>query len=64
VLSEASLSFVGFGAADGVSLGSALDQGVASMLRAPHVLVFAATAVFLTSSALLAAGRAVRPERR
>lgn len=63
VLSEASLSFVGFGSADGVSLGSALDQGVASMLRAPHVLVFAAVAVFLTSSALLAAGRAVRPER-
>jgi len=64
VLSEASLSFVGFGSADGVSLGAALDQGVASMLRAPHVLMFAAVAVFLTSGALLAAGRAVRPERR
>lgn len=61
VLSEASLSFVGFGAADGVSLGSALDQGVSAMLRAPHVLVFAALAVFATSTSLLAAGRGIKP---
>lgn len=60
VLSEASLSFVGFGASDGVSLGSALDQGVSAMLRAPHVLIFSALCVFATSSALLAAGRALR----
>jgi len=60
VLSEASLSFVGFGAADGVSLGSALDQGVSAMLRAPHVLVFSALAVFATSTSLLAAGRGLK----
>lgn len=60
VLGEASLSFVGFGAADGVSLGSALDQGVSAMLRAPHVLVAAALAVFATSTSLLAAGRALK----
>ncbi len=64
VLSEASLSFVGFGAADGVSLGSVLDQGVSAMLRAPHVLCFAALAVFLTSTTLLAAGRAVQAPSR
>jgi peptide/nickel transport system permease protein len=63
VLSEASLSFVGFGASDGVSLGSALDQGVSAMLRAPHVLVFSAVCVFATSTALLAAGRALRGRR-
>ncbi len=63
VLSEASLSFVGFGASDGVSLGSALDQGVSAMLRAPHVLIFSAVCVFATSTALLAAGRALRGRR-
>ena len=39
VVSEAALAFVGLGPHDGVSLGGVLDQGVAAMLRAPHVLV-------------------------
>src|SRR5581483_10981056 len=38
VVSEAALAFVGFGPRNGVSLGGVLDQGVAAMLRAPHVL--------------------------
>jgi peptide/nickel transport system permease protein len=57
VVSEAGLAFVGFGPRDGVSLGGVLDQGVAAMLRAPHVLVAGAAAVFLTSAALIVAGR-------
>jgi peptide/nickel transport system permease protein len=61
VVSEAALSFVGFGARDGVSLGVALDQGVSSMLRAPHVLLVASAAVFVTSVSLIAAGRAFGP---
>ncbi len=59
VVSEAGLAFVGLGPPDGVSLGGVLDQGVAAMLRAPHVLVVGAVAVFATSAALLAAGRAL-----
>jgi peptide/nickel transport system permease protein len=58
VVSEAALAFVGLGPRDGVSLGGVLDQGVAAMLRAPHVLVVGATAVFVTSAAMLVAGRA------
>lgn len=58
VVSEAALSFVGFGAKDGVSLGAVLDQGVSSMLRAPHVLLEGAAAVFVTSVSLMIAGRA------
>ena len=61
VVSEAALSFVGFGARDGVSLGAVLDQGVSAMLRAPHVLLVGAAAVFLTSVSLMAAGRAFDP---
>jgi ABC-type dipeptide/oligopeptide/nickel transport system permease subunit len=60
VVSEAGLAFVGLGPPDGVSLGGVLDQGVAAMLRAPHVLVVGAAAVFATSAAMLAAGRALR----
>lgn len=59
VVSEAGLAFLGFGPRDGVSLGAVLDQGVAAMLRAPHVLVVGATAVFATSAAMLAAGKAL-----
>jgi peptide/nickel transport system permease protein len=59
VVSEAALGFVGLGPRDGVSLGSILDQGVAAMLRAPHVLLVGASAVFLTSAAMLLAGRAI-----
>jgi len=58
VVSEAALAFLGFGPKDGVSLGNVMDQGVAAMLRAPHVLVVGSVAVFLTSSAMLLAGRA------
>ncbi|MCW5832746.1 MAG: ABC transporter permease [Labilithrix sp.] len=61
VVSEAALSFVGFGARDGVSLGVVLDQGVSAMLRAPHVLLVGAAAVFVTSVSLMAAGRAFDP---
>jgi peptide/nickel transport system permease protein len=60
VVSEAGLAFVGLGPPDGVSLGGVLDQGVAAMLRAPHVLVVGALAVFATSASLLSAGRALR----
>ncbi len=57
VVSEAALAFVGLGPRDGVSLGGILDQGVAAMLRAPHVLVVGAVAVIVTSGAMLIAGR-------
>jgi len=59
VVSEAALGFVGLGPRDGVSLGSVLDQGVAAMLRAPHVLFVGAACVFVTSAAMLLAGRAI-----
>lgn len=61
VVSEAALAFVGFGTRDGVSLGSVLDQGVAAMMRAPHVLLVGAASVFVTSTALMLAGRAFDP---
>jgi peptide/nickel transport system permease protein len=57
VVSEAALAFVGLGPRDGVSLGAVMDQGVAAMLRAPHVLVVGALSIFLTSVSLLLAGR-------
>jgi peptide/nickel transport system permease protein len=59
VVSEAALAFVGLGPRDGVSLGGILDQGVAAMLRAPHVLAVGAVAVAVTSAAILLAGRAL-----
>lgn len=62
VVSEAALAFVGFGPRGGVSLGSVLDQGVASMLRAPHVLAVGSIAVLATSAALMWAGRAAAPD--
>lgn len=64
VVSEAALSFVGLGPRDGVSLGSVLDQGVAAMLRAPHVLFVGALAVFVTSASMLVAGRAAEGRAR
>jgi peptide/nickel transport system permease protein len=64
VVSEAALAFVGLGPRDGVSLGSVLDQGVAAMLRAPHVLVVGALAVFVTSATMLVAGRAAEARER
>lgn len=59
VVSEAALAFVGLGPRDGVSLGGVLDQGVAAMLRAPHVLIVGSAAIFATSTAMLAAGRSL-----
>jgi peptide/nickel transport system permease protein len=61
VVSEAALAFVGFGTRDGISLGAVLDQGVSSMLRAPHVLLVGAAGVFVTSVSLMVAGRAFDP---
>lgn len=59
VVSEAALAFVGLGPPGGVSLGAVLDQGVAAMLRAPHVLAVGSVAVFATSASMLVAGKAV-----
>ncbi len=63
VVSEAALGFVGLGPRGGVSLGAVLDQGVAAMLRAPHVLGVGAFAVAATSAAMLVAGRAAAARR-
>jgi peptide/nickel transport system permease protein len=57
VVSEAALSFVGLGPRDGVSLGSVLEQGVASMLFAPHVMAVGALSIMVTSAAVISAGR-------
>jgi peptide/nickel transport system permease protein len=62
VVGEAAFAFVGFGPRDGVSLGSVMDQGVAAMMRAPHVLLVGSIAVFVTSAAMLVAGRAAAVE--
>ncbi len=64
IVSEAALSFVGLGPRDGVSLGAVMDQGVAAMLRAPHVLVVGALSIFLTSVSLLVAGQALEGRGR
>ncbi len=64
VVGEASLAFVGLGPSDGVSLGGVLDQGVSAMLRAPHVLLVGALAVFATSGVLLLGGRVFQVEPR
>jgi ABC-type dipeptide/oligopeptide/nickel transport system permease subunit len=61
VLSETALAFVGFGPPDGIALGAVLDQGVVSMLRAPHVLIASGSCVFLLTRALLAAANLARP---
>ncbi len=61
VVSEAALAFVGFGTRDGVSLGAVMDQGVSSMLRAPHVLFVGAASVAAASFSLMTAGRAFDP---
>jgi len=64
VVSEAGLAFVGFGARDGVSLGGILDQGVAAMQRAPHVLCVGSLSVFALSLSLMVAGRALDSNQR
>lgn len=60
VLSESALSFVGLGPSDGVSLGALIEQGAAGMLRAPHVLVFAAVALALASGSCQMAAEGLR----
>jgi len=57
VVSEAALSFVGLGPRDGVSLGSVLEQGIACMLFAPHVMAVGALSIMATSAAVMSAGR-------
>jgi len=64
VVSEAALAFVGLGPQGGISLGAVLDQGVAGMLRAPHVLGVGAAAVFGTSCAMLIAGQFFAPSKK
>ena len=63
VVGEAALAFVGLGPADGVSLGALMDQGVAGMLRAPHVLALGSLSVLVTSGALLVASGSATPIR-
>ncbi len=60
VLGETALGFVGLGPSDGVSLGAVLEQGVAGMLRAPHVLAFGALAVAAASGSLQLASEGLR----
>lgn len=60
VLGETALGFVGLGPRDGVSLGALLEQGVVSMLRAPHVLATGAVTVVLVSAALQLASEGLR----
>lgn len=60
VLGETALGFVGLGPRDGVSLGALLEQGVVSMLRAPHVLAVGALSVVLVSGALQLASEGLR----
>ena len=60
VLSESALSFVGLGPADGISLGLLIEQGSASMLRAPHVLAAAVVAVAATSGGFQLAAEGIR----
>jgi len=60
VLSEASLGFIGLGPADGVSLGSLLEQGTVAMLREPRILLVSACAIAATSGALQLASEGLR----
>ena len=60
VIGETALGFVGLGPPDGVSLGSIMEQGALSMLRAPHVLTVGAIAVMLVSGSLQLASEGLR----
>lgn len=60
VLGEAALGFLGLGPRDGVSLGALLEQGVVSMMRAPHVLAASALAVAAVSASLQLASESLR----
>lgn len=52
VLGESALSFIGLSPADGVALGNLLEQGVATMLRAPHILAAGAICIAALSGSL------------
>ena len=54
LVSDAALSFLGVGPADGVSLGALVDQGVGAIVRAPHVLWVGAATLALGSLSLQA----------
>ncbi len=58
VLTETSLSFLGIGVTDGLSMGALLDAGVTSMFVAPHLLPIAACAMVLLNLSLLSLGKA------
>lgn len=58
VLTETSLSFLGIGVSDGLSMGALLDAGVTSMFVAPHLLPVAALAMVLLNLSLLSLGKA------
>lgn len=60
VLSESSLSFIGLGVSDGISLGAVLEQGTVAMIRDPRILVVAVIAVGSTSGALQLASEGLR----
>lgn len=49
LVSDAALAFLGLGPADGVSLGALVDQGVGTLVRAPHVLMVGAGALTLSA---------------
>jgi ABC-type dipeptide/oligopeptide/nickel transport system permease subunit len=57
VLGEAAFAFVGLGPGDEHSLGTVLEQGVACLARAPHVLLAAAAAIVALNASLLRVGR-------
>ena len=58
VLTETSLSFLGIGVTDGLSMGALLDAGVTAMFVAPHLLPIAAFAMVLLNLSLLSLGKA------
>lgn len=58
VLTETSLSFLGIGPTDGLSMGALLDAGVTSMFIAPHMLPVAAVTMVFLNLSLLSLGKA------
>ena len=56
ILAEATLSFLGLGASQGVSWGALLDQGSAVLLRFPHVALVSGSTIALTVLAFNLAG--------
>ncbi len=54
LVADAALAFLGVGPSDGVALGALIDQGVGASLRAPHVILVAASALALGALSLQA----------